>query len=388
MTNLKILPRDYQDQAVDECLSYFGEGISKVILYMPTGAGKTPTAAFIADHGVWFNNLRTLFLADINVIRHQTAQRFTQYGLEYQQLWGDTDKDNGCPVAISTPQTLLARTEAGTWDFSPHIIIVDEAHEVHDNIYSYARDIGAMIIAMSATPFTKNIIEKFRFNSKVISPVTTFDLWDRGLLDRPKVHILPDCHSNYPVKNKDDALRIWSLFEQSLENPSTLMFVNTIYEGTELSLKLFDVGFNFPITTYKDSVDHSIELVRQMNNREVDGLISVRKLAKGLDSDVVNCILNFRNLSVSLSSYVQALGRLMRYSNSKSYMVDATGNTEKFGLRAYSLFRRGISHVTDFSESDRNLGSFTMTCPRCSFVVPNWSECINCDPMNSLNSRQ
>jgi DNA repair protein RadD len=107
----------------------FSAGVRRVLLQLPTGAGKTVVAAdlllrFVAE------GKRALFIAPRRELIEQTCRKLDVLGLEYGVMAEDRRVNLYAPVQVASIDTLRARyARHGQLPLlAPHLVIVDECH--------------------------------------------------------------------------------------------------------------------------------------------------------------------------------------------------------------------------------------------------------------------
>jgi superfamily II DNA or RNA helicase len=117
--------RPYQSEVISQVYDKFNSGKISILLYAPTGAGKTIIAAkIIAD---WENQgKRVLFLVHRGKLVHQTREKLSTYfGIEPSVIWRDFfQPDYAKRVQIAMLQTLQNRELPPDID----LVILNEAH--------------------------------------------------------------------------------------------------------------------------------------------------------------------------------------------------------------------------------------------------------------------
>jgi DNA repair protein RadD len=148
------------------------------MLQAPTGFGKTLTAAHIIRRALAKGKRATFVLPAISLI-DQTAAAFEAEGIDcigvMQSIHERTDRSQ--PVQVCSVQTLARRKRPDV-----DLVIVDEAHQLHKEIFKWMADRPNMIfIGMSATPRSRGLGQYW---DDLIVAATTRDLIDRGYLSK------------------------------------------------------------------------------------------------------------------------------------------------------------------------------------------------------------
>ena len=93
--------RDYQKRALAEVYAFYRSGIKSVLLYAPTGAGKTVVAAKVIADAVT-KGRRVLFVVHRVKLIGQTLQTLQKhYGIEGAMIWADNPCDYSKPVQVA-----------------------------------------------------------------------------------------------------------------------------------------------------------------------------------------------------------------------------------------------------------------------------------------------
>jgi superfamily II DNA or RNA helicase len=127
MSNLSlnsVVLRDYQTRTLDVLRGMFRAGLHRVVLYAPTGSGKTEMGIDMT-RGARERERRVLFVANRVELVGQAWRRFHKSGITAGVIQADNTRGVDNPVIIGSIQTLARR---GWPKFD--LCIVDEAHGV------------------------------------------------------------------------------------------------------------------------------------------------------------------------------------------------------------------------------------------------------------------
>jgi len=161
----------YQYEVMTKCSAKLAPSRSRLILQMPTGAGKTRTAfELIAAHlneseqerrVVWLAHSEELCEQAIECAT-ETWQHLGRYDLRVRRMFGGSHAlpCEGSELIVASFQTLYARAKAGDpWDgvgCPVSMVVVDEAHKVLAPTYHKVTDdlIGdsTKVLGLTATP--------------------------------------------------------------------------------------------------------------------------------------------------------------------------------------------------------------------------------------------
>jgi superfamily II DNA or RNA helicase len=164
MTTLSLLPhaatsslpqlRDYQLELTADVHRAFDDSIRRVMLYCPTGGGKTEMGMHLVSQELDAGG-RPLWLANRIDLIEQTSGRFERAGIAHGILQGQHYKtDRMQPAQIGSIQTVIRREIS-----RPSLILIDEAHGATSTSYRnfLAQHADVPVIGLSATPFTKGL---------------------------------------------------------------------------------------------------------------------------------------------------------------------------------------------------------------------------------------
>lgn len=175
---------------------------SRGIIQMPTGSGKTMTAACL----LWMLEVpRTLVLCDRLDLLHQTHEELSRVlgDQRVNLLRGGSTRGD---VVVSTVQTLNSRIKKKDkttlkWLKGVRVLIVDECHKLGEGIYNNVQKrVPAYIrLGLSATPLTRGDtgdVHLVGATGELVYQIKTEDLIKKGLLARPTVYL---CRIDHPA---------------------------------------------------------------------------------------------------------------------------------------------------------------------------------------------
>ncbi|MBF0406448.1 MAG: DEAD/DEAH box helicase family protein [Candidatus Riflebacteria bacterium] len=116
-----MILRPYQELALEALEKKYSEGARSLILWAPTGAGKTVMAGSAIKTALHKGKF-VLFLAHRKELIDQCAKKIDALGLPYGIVMAGYEPDTTAPIQIASIQT-LARREM---PFAPDMIVIDE----------------------------------------------------------------------------------------------------------------------------------------------------------------------------------------------------------------------------------------------------------------------
>jgi len=333
--------RPHQVMAVDMVRKSLALGNRRVVCAMPTGAGKTLTAAKIITMALEKGN-RVIFTAPAISLIDQTVAAFQDEGIAgIGVIQASHPRTNAAArVQVASVQT-LARREIP----DAALVIVDECHMGFDVIADMIRNRpDVFFIGLSATPWAKGMGLLWQ---DLVVPVTIGDLIEQGFLSKFTAYApdVPDL-SGVKVRAGDyvesglqavmgEAKLIGSVVQTWLErgeNRPTLCFaVNRIHADNlrhEFARNGVSAGY---VDANTDMVERHM-INRQFRAGEIKVICSVRTMTTGVDLPV-SCIIDAAPTKSEML-HVQKIGRGLRVNpgTEDCLILDHAGNSLRLGL--------------------------------------------------------
>lgn len=338
--------RDYQDNAVRAVFQRWRSGVKRVLVVMPTGGGKTATAAFVAKVAKDANR-RVLW------VTHTTDLV-------------DQSQKNVPHAKVVSVQSLLTNL---IWP-PADVVIVDEAHHfVADDWGSiFKRYPDALFLGLTATPERADGRPLGDVFEELVVAVHYSELLDRG--------ILVPCRILRPESKLDRGMAkdpVDAYLEKG-ENRQGFMYVNSIPLAEDAARRLDAAGvrsFCIHAKTNKLVRQHAIE---QFTRGELQVLTNVYALTEGVDVPRASCAVFGRSFG-HVSQMLQAAGRVLRAAPGKTdaLILDLPGVTHDHGTpcedRDYALTGEGIR---------RKVNASLRVCLKCGFTWPGQGNCPRC----------
>lgn len=289
--------RPYQEEMLVALREKFREGKRSIVLYAPTGAGKTETSIALLDAArTKFN--RSAMILDRIVLVNQTSERLDKYGIDHGVLqsghwrWRPYEF-----IQVCSAQTLerRGRMEEVT------LLIIDECHATRKQTTEFIKNNPQVrVIGLSATPFTKGMGKVY---DGIVSTVTTKQLVDQNVLVPLRVYISKEIDmtgakkvagewssaeaSDRGMKIVGDVVTEWiAKTHQIFGGPKkTIVFAAGVSHGIELSRKFQEQGYNFVCVSYRDEEEFKTQIIKDFEKPDSDihGLIATDILTKGFD---------------------------------------------------------------------------------------------------------
>ena len=391
--------RPYQKATLEALRKSFASGKKSLMLYAPTGAGKTEMAIALLEATKTKGN-RAAMILDRIILCDQTSGRLDKYDIDHGVLqsghWRYKPYEK---IQICSAQTLERRDEFPDLN----LLIIDEAHQTRDATVQFIKNNpNIRVIGLSATPFTKGLAKVYE---DVISTVTTRELVDQDVLVPLKVFIAKEINMEGAKKVAGE----WSQQESTKRGmqitgdivvewekktheifgkpAKTIVFCSGVAHGADLAQKFGERGYNFINISYRDDDEYKKEVIKEFSkpDTEIHGLIATDILTKGFDVSDVMIGVSARPFSKSLSSHIQQMGRVMRGHEGKEFAVwlDHSGNYLRFREEWDEVFGGGVSELDDGAEKAKREPTERekqeAKCPACGALWPlNSDICKSC----------
>ncbi|MDO4774715.1 MAG: DEAD/DEAH box helicase [Aerococcaceae bacterium] len=351
-----VSPNEMQKEALESLCKIREKGARKALVISATGTGKTYLSAFDVRN---FQPRKFLFI----VHREQILEKAQR---DYRAVLGFTPAESciyrrGMDIRqkkyiFATIQTIsrednLSTFEADAFDY----ILIDEVHKAGAESYRRVIDYftPSFLLGMTATPERTdgfNLYELFDYNiayeirlqealeEEMLCPFVYYGVTDieyRGNMISEET-TFSDLTSEARVEH---ILEKVSYYGVSGKRVKGLVFCSSKREAHELSGKLNARGKRTRALTGEDSQDVRQQVVQQLENGEIEYILTVDIFNEGIDIPSINQVVMLRNTQSSIV-FIQQLGRGLRKHPSKEFVtiIDFIGNYRNNYLIPIALF--------------------------------------------------
>lgn len=339
----EITPNLMQRQALEN-LKALRNYERRGLLISATGTGKTYLSAFDVKNA---NPQRVLFIAHRKTILNKAKEAFENILRDKRVvIYGEDDIENA-DIIFGMIQTLSK--ENHLIKFSPDYfdyIVVDEVH--HGGAKSYQTLINyftpKFLLGMTATPERGDNFDIYKlFDNNIAYEIRLHDALKEELLCPFHYFGISDIEIDGELINEKSAIkkltaseRVNHILEKSRfygysgEKLHGLIFVSRVEEAQLLREKFQERGVKCEALIGDDSDEKRERTITQLENGEIDYIITVDIFNEGVDIPCVNQVILLRPTESSIV-YIQQLGRGLRKYLDKEYVVilDFIGNYEK-----------------------------------------------------------
>lgn len=373
--------RPYQVAAVDKVRHAMCEGKLRVLLYSPTGSGKTEVAMEIV-RGALNKGKRVAFIANRIELISGASRRFGTAGIAHGVLQGANTVNLHSPVLIASIQTVASRGLPPV-----DLIIVDEAHgcagsKAYQDLLLKKHNL-VPVIGLSATPFSPGLGKIFE---ELVSAATIRELID--------LDYLVDCEIYSPSEPDLTGVKIVSGDYQPTQLGKAVDKQELVGGIVKHWLKLAD---RKPTVCFATNIAHSLHIVEQFRaagasaehidchtkpeeraatlarvaSGETTIISNVAVLAEGWDCPAVEVMILARPTR-SLIRYIQMAGRVLRPASGKTraLLLDHSGTALQLGFPTDDLPLVLDNGKGDTSGKRQREEPKAEECAKCSFIRP------------------
>ena len=370
--------RPYQTRAIESLRESIRRGNRRILLNLPTGAGKTLTAATMVAASA-AKGKRCLFVAHRKELIDQTVTAFARLGIFNTGVIRASDRraKPDAPIQIASIQTLARRRQE---DFD--LVIVDEAHRSMAKGYQehlFTRHANAVIIGLSATPCRSDGKPLGSAFQDLVVGTSYSALIRDGHLVEPTVYstpVMPDLSGvhtqggDYKLDELADAVNtgalVGDLFTQWNKHPRqrTVAFAVNVKHSRAIVDTFTSKGVRAEHLDGTTPEDERGAILARLASGETELVSNVGVLTEGWDLPSCKTIILARPTK-SLALYMQMAGRTLRpWEGVTSLVLDHGGNVDRHGLphedREWSL--------TEKARVKKEAAS--RACPECFAYIP------------------
>jgi len=369
------------------------------MLQAPTGFGKTLMAAHIIRRAL-DKGKRVAFTVPARLI-DQTVEAFEAEGIHalgvMQGIHPRTDR--GAPVQVCSVQTLARRKRPDV-----DLILVDEAHQLHKEIFRWMADCREVpFVGLSATPWAWGLGKHY---DDLIVAARTADLIRDGYLayftvfapsepDLAGVRIVAgDFHEGELAERCNTDKLVGDVIERSLargENRSTLVYGVNRAHAEHLHQRFVESGIPASyIDAFIDRPERE-HVFDRFRGGEVRVICNVATLAIGIGLPTVSCIIDARPTKSEML-FVQTIGRGLRTAPGKDKLVvlDHAGNHLRLGMVTdinHETLDDGEGARRSAAEQGARAALLPLLCDECKAVMSRQAKaCTACGAIREAKS--
>lgn len=380
--------RPYQQRVVDE-LGVAMRKQPRVLVQMPTGAGKTVVAGHIIERAVAKGSC-VWFLAHRDALINQTERHLQRLGLNPAVFRAGVKPDYDNPLQVASVQTLHSRIKYGkSLPPKPKLVFFDECHHVAATSWMEVFDAtdGAWAIGLSATPYRADGSGLGEAFGDIVRGPSPRELVDDEVLVPPEIWA--------PPLNEDqlvgDVVETW---KELANNGRTVVFATNKNHAHVLASQFNEDETIADVIDEETPTEDRQEIIECLGTGDLRIIVNVEVLTEGFDLPNLDCVVLARRTQ-SEALFVQMVGRVMRSApgKEKALLLDHGGNVLRLGHplaeRKADLGGRKKKKMEEMEEADR-----VKCCDKCLHLMTgNAKVCPNCGnenvpPLPVVNKRK
>lgn len=390
--------REYQHATLDVVRADFRSGMKRVVLYAPTGSGKSEMAIEMARLTIARGG-RVAFIVNRKALVEQAVRRFGQSGsFDIGIVQAGNTCNTKADVLVCSLQTLESWDKYGMakpFD-GVRLFIIDEAHEVigRKSCVDLMRKYSAChFIGLSATPFTKGM---GRFDKDMdgaifegIAKATTI----RELID---LGFLVDCDIYAPEKYQPDlssvSISVGDFNERELgeamdkqpliggiveqwekiaKGKPTIVFATSIAHSQHITEQFCAAGYPAEHIDCNTLDDVRQGIIDRLQSGQTKVISNVQVLSVGWDCPIAECMVLARPTR-SLALYIQMVGRVLRpfHGKDRAVILDHSDTCTKLGFPTDDLPLELDDGKRKAKTAEAHEKPLPKACPGCGIVKP------------------
>lgn len=324
-----VLPlRDYQEAALDAIAQAEARGVSRPLVALPTGTGKTVCFA----HLIHRRPGRALVLAHRDELIQQGAEKLRMIApaLEIGVVKAERD-EHAADVVVASVQTLARPSRLARLELDFTTVVVDEAHHAAADTYigilerlgSLGED-GPLTVGFTATPERADdrklgaIWEEIVYQRDILEMIAERHLCDlRGQMvgtdaDLAKLHVrhgeLVDSEVAEELVSSGALQQVAGAYVKYAHDRKGLAFTPTVETAHLLAGELAARGIPAEALDGTTPTEDRRAILQRLHTGETQVVANCAVLTEGFDEPSVSCILIARPTR-SRPLYVQMVGR-------------------------------------------------------------------------------
>lgn len=383
--------RPYQDAVIGDVRGLLRQGKKRIMLYLPTGAGKTEIAAAVLRMATEKES-RALFVCHRIELVNNASQRFYGVNLPHGIIQGGNTRSTWQGILVCSIQTLTRRMVDHA-----DLIIVDEAHRCaasrdYHKLFAAFRNIP--IIGLSATPFSKGLAKHHddiggALFEDIVIGATIPELIAQGFLvdcdiygpsepDLSGVKIVAgDYHQEQLGKAVDQPKLIGDIvahWKRLGAGKQTICFATNVAHSKNIVREFLEAGVAAGhIDAYTPEWERQ-RIIKAFRSGSITVLSNVGVLCEGFDCPAAAVMILARPTR-SLILYVQMAGRVLRPAEGKdrAIILDHSGTARRLGFPTDELpifLDDGKPRTSDGAAPREKPKAEPKLCASCAYLKP------------------
>lgn len=404
---LRLYP--HQEEVLDRVRAAFRQGHKRVLLVMPTGAGKSETAAMMHKLTSLDGGRPSVFTVHRRTLVEQFSNRLDKYGLPHGVLMAGHPYSLWEPLQVASIDTLDARyfrdDAGGAGVDLPEfaLIVYDEAHTHAEKAKRFFDAFpSAWVIGLTATPAASDGkgLGRYGYTALVQGPTVAW-LMENGYLVPTVRYFGPEVYDYTGVRvgrngeyNEADADKvvnraelIGNVVEQYVklgDGQPFVVFANSVSHSRNLAAAFTELGYPCAHIDGTTPTEEREAAFAAIESGELRGISNYAVLDRGFDAPRISVCILARKVR-NITTYLQMVGRVLRTSPGKEEcrIIDHGGNVAAHGF-VDDPVEWSLDDDEDVNERVRRERERQprerkpVTCPECATVFSGSRFCPSC----------
>lgn len=342
--------RDYQIEAIRGVYGALKSGSKRVLLQMPTGAGKTQTfCKVIEDFRARRPDEKVLAVAHRVELIDQMHKRLGSIGVSNWPIIAGGVRNPDYPVQCASIQT-VAHPKFDAWPDNVGLIVVDEAHHFTGvNSYNLLLDRypDATLLGVTATPCRLDGKGFDGIFERLILGPTVKGLMGGGYLSpyryfvgsKPNLDGVAIRHGDYQIGQLAERMStqevvgdVVAAYLEHCPGKRCITFAVNVDHSMKIVERYTAAGIPAEHVDGKTPTNHRKAILNRFKSGETLVLSNVGIITEGFDCPEADAV-QLARPTKSLSLYLQMVGRCLRYFPGKTAIIlDHGQNYKEHGL--------------------------------------------------------
>jgi len=390
--------REYQQKTIDMIREALRLGFRRILVTLPTGAGKSIIMGHIAKACIDKGN-KVLALMHRRGLVGQLGNRFESCGVTSGTIMSGVESNLSNKVQIGTNQTFSRRRlfekidpETGglfkPWQHPADVVLLDEGHRSLSKSFQNTLEAykDKVVLGFTATPVLSSGAGFCAYYEKLIQPVTVQELIDIGSLvpgvyyglSAPDLENIKMVAGDYEKKTLGERVKDPKIIGDIVENwnriafgKKTLVFAVNVKHSKAIVYEFTRNGIAAEHLDAHSSDEKRDEIIKRFRVGEIQVLSNVGIFIEGTDIPEIECVCLARPTK-SIGVYLQMIGRGARpFPGKENFIVlDHGKNINEHGFYEdpieWTLAGKEISYKKPVPREKKE--KYKMTCHVCSAI--------------------
>lgn len=382
--------RDYQQKLKSEIYNHIRQGVRRVLVYAPTGSGKTAIISSILSDAT-SKGKRSMLVVHRDFLVEQSIASIVRAGVDSDQIGvikAGYKEDRSCLIQIAGLQSLQNRATPDGLD----LVILDECHSTafyacYERVKQDA--LNAVHLGFSASPWRLRPDKEYfglHFDAIAKGP-SIQELITQGYLTQPRYFgyggIVDftkldtkggDFEESKMQREYLNAAVPQKVTEKILEfcSDRTGIIFNVGVEQSKLQTQLLnEAGIRAVHLDSSTPFSERKQYFKDLESGVIQCISSIGCLTEGFDVPSISYVVLAR-ATKSRALYVQCCGRGLRPSSNKvdCLILDFGNNVARLGelTKNFSITLKPIVNLKECPECRAMISSYAQICPECGYV--------------------